>query len=134
MLVKTYKDGRQRTALHIGEANARRYFSKGTPSIELQLDDLRIQCTLPPDFWQDHPEIQDARLSEWLEFKAGRRSNGKPMLFSLLPSGPNAFVLCAPAEVCYEAFGAEVTNAHKVQSKPVLPHGRTTALEELSVA
>lgn len=134
MVVRTHKDGRQGTGLHIGEANVRRYFSSHTPSIELRLDDLRIQCTLSPDFWQDHPEIHDPRLSVWLEFKSARRPAGEPVLFSLDPSGPDAFVVRIPLNARYEAFGADVTEARKVRPEPVLPHHHTTCLEECSVS
>jgi hypothetical protein len=134
MLVNIYKDGRQRSGLHIGEANARRYFSKRAPSIELRLDDLRIQCTLSPDFWKDHPEILDSRLSEWLEFKAGRRSHGAPIALRLIPSGPDAFVVCAPAEAVYDEFGADVCQGKKVRSESILPHRHRTPVEEYSVA
>ena len=135
MLVKTHRDGRQCTGLHIGEANARRYFSKRTPSIEIRLDDLRIQCTLDASFWDGRPEIHDIRLSEWLEFKAARRRAGRETVyFSLVPSGPGAFVLHPPTKDSYDAFGAEVTKAHKVRSEPISSQRETPALEELSVA
>jgi hypothetical protein len=119
MVVKACRDGRQRTGLLIGEVNARRYFSKHAPSIELRLDDLWIQCTLSPYFWQDHPEIHDPRLSVWMEFKSAGRPRGEPMLFSLDPSGPDAFVVCTPLNARYEAFGAEITEARKVQPERV---------------
>jgi hypothetical protein len=135
MLVKTYRDGRQCTGLHIGEANARRYFSKQTPCIELKLDDLRIQCTLGENFWQGRPEIHDVRLSEWLEFKTGRRRPGRETIyFSLVPSGPGAFVLRPPATAQYDAFGSEVTKARKVRSESIPPHQEVSSIEELSVA
>src|SRR5215469_6323531 len=127
MVVRTYKGGRQGIGLHIGEANARRYFSKHSPTIELRLDDLRIQCTLSPDFWQDHPEIHDPRLSIWLEFKSARRPIAEPTLFSLVPSGPDTFVVCSPLHTRYEAFGADITEARNDQPEPLLPHRHTTA-------
>ncbi len=40
--------------------------------IELQLDHLQIQCGLAPEFWHGEPEIRDARLCEWLDFKVVR--------------------------------------------------------------
>lgn len=135
MLVKTYRDGRQCTGLHIGEANARRYFNKRTPSIELRLDDLRIQCALGDDFWQGRPEIHDVRLSEWLEFKTGRRRPGRETVyFSLVPSGPGSFVLRPPAKAGYNAFGADVTKPRKVQPEPALLYHDAPSLEESSVA
>jgi len=135
MLVKTYKDARQFTGLHIGEANVRRYFNKRTPSIELRLDDLRIQCTLSDDFWQGRPDIHDVRLSEWLDFKSGRRRPGRETVyFSLIPSGPGAFVLRPPTEVGYNAFGADVSKAHKAQPEPIPPQRHTQSISRLSVA
>jgi hypothetical protein len=109
MLVTTYRDGRARTGLMVGEANARRYFRKRSSLIELRLDDLHIQCTLEPDFWQGHPEIHDPRLSVWLEFKAGRGLTGRqPMQMSMVPSGANTYVVRPEARRA-EALAAEIT-------------------------
>lgn len=122
MLVKTYKDGLSRTGLHIGEANAQRYFSRLRPSIELRLDDLHIQCTLTPDFWQGRPEIHDPRLSEWLEFKLARRGQGRePILLNLLSSGAGKFELRPHPESRYDAFGADVTLPRKPKAELDLP-------------
>jgi len=135
MLVKTYRDGHQCTGLHIGEANVRRYFSKRTPSIELRLDDLRIECMLDASFWEGRPEIHDVRLSEWLEFKTARRRAGREtVFFSLVPSGPGAFVLRPPAKDRYDAFGADVIKPRKVQSEPDPAHPHELPLDQLSVA
>jgi hypothetical protein len=139
MLVKTYRDGLARTGLHIGDANARRYFSKRTPSIELRLDDLHIQCMLPPDFWQGRPEIHDPRLSVWLEFKVARRAAGRDpihltMIRSQVPSGIDTFILRPALESRIDAFGAEVSYPRKPHAETVLAHRSTLALEELSVA
>ena len=108
MLVTTYRDGRARTGLLIGEANVRRYFKKHRPSIELRLDDLHIQCVLEPEFWQGRPEIHDPRLSTWLEFKAGRRADSQPMQLELAPSGAGKFTVRPHAAQRYQAFGADV--------------------------
>lgn len=109
MLVTTLKDGSHRTGLLVGEANARRYFSKRSASIELQLDDLHIQCKLEPDFWKGRPEIHDPRLSGWLEFKAGRRESGRePMQLAMVRCGADTFVVRPQAAKAYQAFGAEV--------------------------
>jgi len=136
MLVKTYRDGLGRTALHIGDANARRYFSRRAPSIELRLDDLHIQCTLPPDFWQGRAQIHDPRLSEWLEFKVARRaaSGSASVPLTLIPFGIDAFVVGTAADARPEAFGAEVSQPRVVHSETVLPRVSRHALEELSVA
>lgn len=113
MLVTTYRDQSDRTGLLIGKANARRYFRKRCPSIELRLGDLHIQCTLNPDFWQGRPEIHDPRLSEWLKFKGDRNRSGRePMPLTLEPIGAGKFVLLSEAASPYQAFGSEV-------SKPV---------------
>jgi hypothetical protein len=62
MLVMTQSKGPGATGLYVGADNVRRYFSKRISVVELQLDHLRIQCSLSPDFWQDQPEIHDPRL------------------------------------------------------------------------
>src|SRR5437763_2312942 len=116
MQVKSYREGRERIGLHIGEANAHRYFRKGVSSIELRLDDLHIQCTLPPDFWQGHPEIHDPRLSEWLEFKAARLPGREPVLLSMVLSGAGTFVVRPESDKQAESFGADVTSPRKSPS------------------
>lgn len=127
MLVKTYKDGHDQTGLLIGEANARRYFSRRKPCIELHLDDLHIQCTLSPDFWQGHPEIHDPRLSGWLEFKIARRASARePIFLNMVPAGADSFVVRPPSEKQPESFGADVTRprsvrAESVRSRQLLP-------------
>src|SRR5579863_10393691 len=94
MLVKAHRDGHVHTGLYIGDNNARRYFRKRAQSIDLMLDDLRIRCTLSPKFWEGHPEIQDPRLNEWLDFKDVRERPGRePMLLTMLPSGENTFLV-----------------------------------------
>ena len=60
--------------LHVGTVNAQQYFPRELRHVELELDHLRIVCTLEPSFWQDCPEICDMRLSSWLELK---RNSGK---------------------------------------------------------
>src|SRR6266700_1574510 len=105
MVVKTHRSGRDRTGLLIGAANVRRFFRKGTQSIDLRLDDLQIQCTLSSGFWDDLPEIHDPRLSEWLEFKVGRGRPGRePMLLSMVPSGADTFVIRSKPKQKDEAF------------------------------
>jgi len=94
MVVKTHSKGRGVTGLHVGVENAQRYFPQGTHFVEIQLDHLRIQCFLDPDFWQGHPEIHDPRLCAWLETKypAGN-TKGIPVPLALIPDGKNAFRL-----------------------------------------
>lgn len=135
MLVKTYRDGRQFTGLYIGEVNARRYFSQCAPSIEIRLDDLRIECTLDASFWEGRPEIHDFRLSEWLEFKTARRRPGRETVyFNMVPSGPGAFILRPSEEDRYDAFGADISNARKEPSEPIAPHRHMPPVKQLSVA
>ena len=52
MVVKAQSKGRGLSGLLVGTENVRRYFPKEVSSIELQLDHLRIQCGLAPDFWK----------------------------------------------------------------------------------
>jgi hypothetical protein len=96
MVVKTQSKGRGFTGLHVGRANARRYFPKDISAIELQLDHLHIQCELVPGFWQDQPEIHDPRLCAWLESKQFHtRPDRTPVPLVMIPSGRNVFKLQA---------------------------------------
>ena len=67
MVVKTNSKAFGVTGLHVGATNARRYFPKNSPVVELLLDHLQIQCWLRADFWKGQPEIFDPRLCAWLE-------------------------------------------------------------------
>lgn len=82
------------TGLHVGDGNVQRLFPPEVPNVELELDHLRIVCTLQPEFWQGDPEIHDERLVAWLESK---RSNGKlgpsPAPVAMIPSGEHTFRL-----------------------------------------
>jgi hypothetical protein len=94
MVVKAQSKGRGLSGLHVGTDNVRRYFPKDASTIELQLDHLRIQCGLAPDFWQGQPEIHDPRLCAWLESKHMHGSrNRTPVPLALVPTGKNAFRL-----------------------------------------
>ena len=92
MVVKTQCRGREVTGLIVGAYNARRYFPKNISAIELQLDHLRIECGLTPEFWRGRPEIRDPRLCAWL---ASKEFNGKscrtPIPLDMVPSGENSF-------------------------------------------
>ncbi len=93
MVVTSQCSGHRVTGLFVGAGNVRRYFRKGVREIELQLDHLRIECWLAPDFWNGQPEIHDPRLCLWLESKV-RNLNGQasePM--AMIPSGENSFIL-----------------------------------------
>jgi hypothetical protein len=82
------------TGLHIGDGNVQRLFPPDVPAVELELDHLRIVCTLGPEFWDGEPEIHDERLVSWLESK---RMNGKlasvPAPVAMIPAGEHAFRL-----------------------------------------
>lgn len=94
MVVRTQSKGREIIGLQVGANNVRRYFSKDTATIELELDHLQIQCCLGPEFWQDQPEIQDPRLGAWLESKNLReRPSREPVPLALIPNGKNSFRL-----------------------------------------
>jgi hypothetical protein len=94
MVVKLQNRGREVLGLQVGVANARRYFSKDSSVIELQLDHLEIQCGLGPDFWAGHPEIHDRRLCAWLEQKNFHGKVGdSPLPLAMIPSGKNSFRL-----------------------------------------
>ena len=94
MVVKTQSKGRELLGLQVGATNARRYFSRNSAVIELQLDHLRIQCGLKPDFWDGQPEIRDPRLCAWLELKNFHGKAGdSPVPLAMIPSGENSFRL-----------------------------------------
>lgn len=94
MVVRTQCKGHEVTGLLVGAANARRYFPKHIATIELQLDHLRIECGLSPDFWQGQPEIHDHRLCAWLEQKQFHCTASRaPIPLNMIPSGENSFRL-----------------------------------------
>ncbi len=96
MLVKAQYRGNRVAGLYVGTRNVRRYFSKRIQLIELQLDHLRIVCGLTPHFWRDKPEIQDPRLSVWLETKHPQDVPSQTDIpLALIPSGKNSFKLAA---------------------------------------
>jgi hypothetical protein len=94
MVVKTRNKGLGVIGLHVGVNNVRRYFPERIEVIELQLDHLRIQCGLAPDFWQGAPDIYDPRLGAWLE---SRHLHGRlartPIPLAMIPEGKNSFRL-----------------------------------------
>ena len=78
----------------MGMNNVQRYFQRGIPFVELQLDHLQIQCDLTPDFWQGQPEIFDPRLCAWLESKHLNANTPRgPIPVALIPAGKNSFRL-----------------------------------------
>ena len=82
--------------LYVGVKNVRRYFSKHTDVVELQLDHLRIECGLPPRFWEGQPEIHDHRLCDWLQAKLMRDRPGRsPIPMAMIPAGKNSFRLAS---------------------------------------
>jgi len=82
------------TGLQVGVQDVRRYFPRNVDVIELQLDHLRIHCGLGPGFWQDEPEICDARLFAWLESKQLQTDKVRtPVPLAMIPSGANSFRL-----------------------------------------
>jgi hypothetical protein len=92
MVVKTQCNGPEVIGLIVGAYNARRYFSKDTSAIELELDHLRIECGLSPDFWNGQGEIHDPRLCAWLQAKQNStKSNRTPIPLDMIPSGQNSF-------------------------------------------
>jgi hypothetical protein len=94
MVVKAQSKGQGLSGIHVGSDNVRRYFPKTVSTIELQLDHLRIQCGLAPDFWQGQPEIYDPRLCAWLENKHMHGSHNRtPVPLAMIPAGENAFRL-----------------------------------------
>ena len=94
MVVTTQDNGREVVGLRVGTANVRKYFPRDMGAVELLLGDLRIQCSLSPEFWNGHPEICDPRLGAWLKFKVSRtRSNRKPVALAMERAGANSFTV-----------------------------------------
>lgn len=80
--------------LHVGAENVRRYFPRSISAIELQLDHLRIECDLTPDFWNGQADIFDSRIGAWLESKRiNPRLSRTPISLSMIPAGDHAFRL-----------------------------------------
>jgi len=93
IVIAQYK-GNSVTALRVGQRNARRYFERSNPTIEFELDHLRIECGLPPKFWDGEAEIRDRRLCAWLESKHHpHRSPHRDVTLDMTPSGGNSFRL-----------------------------------------
>ncbi len=94
MMVKALRVGGEVSGLRVGIHNVRRYFPRHIKRIELQLDHLRIECGLPPNFWQTQPEIHDPRLCLWLKSKNhSEKPCRAPIPFAMIPSGGNSFKL-----------------------------------------
>jgi hypothetical protein len=94
MVVRTQIKGREIIGLQVGANNVRRYFPKGAAVIELELDHLRIQCSLGPGFFQGEPEICDPRLGAWLESKNFHEKPSRdPVPLAMIPEGGNRFRL-----------------------------------------
>ncbi|HVX57622.1 MAG TPA: hypothetical protein VHA37_07880 [Candidatus Saccharimonadales bacterium] len=97
MVVRTQKNGTDIPGLRVGASNARRYFPKSMGTVELRLDDLRIQCALPRSFWAGKPEIYDPRLGEWLKFKVLQDCRqADSVALHLVHCGANTFALQPP--------------------------------------
>ena len=117
MVVKTQYEGFRISGLYVGVNNVRRYFSKRSPVVELQLDHLQIQCGLTAGFWKGQPEIHDHRLCEWLESKRfHEKPCSTPVLLALIPFGKNSFKVAS--------LGPDWKNRkEKAISKPVARTG-----------
>jgi hypothetical protein len=94
MRVKALRLGSEVSGLHIGHSNVRRHFPRNIKEIELQLDHLRIECGLTPDFWRSVPEIHDPRLRLWLASKNHAEKACRTSIpFVMIPSGEHSFKL-----------------------------------------
>jgi hypothetical protein len=94
VLVTAQYKGHSVTALRVGRRNARRFFAKSTSAIEFELDHLRIECGLPPEFWDGEAEIRDLRLCAWLESKHHpRRPPHTDVTLAMIPAGRNSYKL-----------------------------------------
>jgi hypothetical protein len=94
MVVTSQCSGHRVIGLYIGASNVQRYFPRHCSTVELQLDHLRIECSLGPRFWNGQPEIQDPRLCIWLESKhLQRKDSGNPISLAMTPIGEHTFAL-----------------------------------------
>ena len=91
MVVRTQCKGDRVTGLLVGALNARRYFPRHLATIELELDHLRIECGLCPEFWSGTPEIHDPRLCLWLESKQFQKASRTSIRMTMIPIGSNSF-------------------------------------------
>lgn len=93
MVVKMLNKGHGQARLLVGVQNVRRYFPKSMPAIELLLDHLQIECDLTEAFWNGQAEIDDPRLSAWLESKKLQKPGQNAAPLAMIPSGKNCFRL-----------------------------------------
>ena len=94
MVVRTQSNGRDHFGLLVGATNARRYFPRTMSAVELELDELHIECRLPESFWDGQPEINDPRLCEWLKFKVLKEGRSRSQMeLNMVQSGANTFRL-----------------------------------------
>ena len=108
MIVTSRCVGHHVTGLNVGATNVHRYFPRNLTEIELELDHLRIQCGLTPEFWQDQPEIHDPRLCLWLESKQRSEQADHHAPLAMIRSGKSTFIVGHIEKVGQkEAFEAE---------------------------
>ena len=69
MIVTMQSKSHSITGIRIGMYEARRFFPRGLNSVDLELDDLRIRCSIHANSRLNRAEISDPRLSAWLEEK-----------------------------------------------------------------
>ena len=126
MVVTSQCSGNRVTGLYVGARNVRRYFPKRVSAIELQLDHLRIECGLRPDFWNGQPEIHDPRLCLWLESKHFQiKERRAPMPLAMTPAGEHCFTLGPmlqrdPPKVRRAAVGHDGALGLTAQPQPAL--------------
>ena len=96
MIVKMQATGRGVTGLQIGSRNVKRYFTRSVSTVDLDLDQVQIQCELGQSFWRKQPEIADPRLCAWLTAKdSSCKADGSRVVLMMEPAGPNSFRLLA---------------------------------------
>lgn len=104
MVVRTMGCGREVSGLYIGARNARRHFPRKSQHIELLLGHLHIYCDLPPEFWNERPEICDPRLAGWLFARIFHgKAHRAPVPVMMIPQGSSVFrvqpVVAPPASI-----------------------------------
>ena len=88
MIVTMQSNGHSITKIRMGMSDARRFFPPGLASVDLELDDLRIQCDLRTRKSPNRAEISDPRLTAWLNEKFyWRKLPHTPVSLELVQSG-----------------------------------------------
>lgn len=98
------------TGIRIGRSDSKRTLPPGIKKLDLQLDDLRIQCDLQAGTGRARAEISDPRLAAWLQEKFyWQKLPLTPVPLELVKSGHSyRLQLLAASSIPKAAFGLTV--------------------------